>query len=130
MTNQELANYIEKTYGFKKELIQNIRSSGLGSVRFTVNGINYHGCTPYAGAQPMLWVESYAYTYYWRGTPVTEAYYKKFIEGRTIYLKKCIDADCGEWEWLDITFKTEAEALCFIRKFENPEMFDYDVKYE
>lgn len=130
MSEQELVNGIERFYGFKKELIRNVEQCGLWFVRFTVNNINYCGSISHAGAEPQLAVAGYTYKYYWQGTPVTEEYYKEFIEGQTIYLRKCIDAESGEWEWLEKTFKTPEEAEDYIETLDNPAIYGYDIRCE
>ena len=129
MKIQDVINAIEEYYGFKKELISNVKICGLWHVKFTVNNVNYYGCVSHAGAEPMLMVEGYSYPYYWRGIPVTEAYYKEFIEGRTIHLEKCIDEESGEWEYQEITFETPEEAEAYIKTLDNPRIYNYDIKY-
>ena len=97
-------------------------------MKFTVNNINYYGCVCHSGAEPMLSVEGYSHPYFWHGVPVTEKYYKEYIEGRTIYLRKCVDEDAGEWEWLDVTFESAEEAEEFIKTRKNQRIYSYDIK--
>lgn len=127
-TNEELCSSIEKFYGFKRELICNAQLCGLWHVRFTVNNINYYGHIPYHGAEPQLSVTGYEYKYFWHGSPVTEEYYKEFIEGKRINLQRCIDGEAGEWEFLDKTFNTPGEAEEYIATLDKPSMYSYDIK--
>ncbi len=128
MKEQEVINSIEKIYGFKKELIKNVEICGLWHVRFTVNSMKYYGCITFAGAEPLLEVEGYTYQYYWHKAPVTEEYYNKFIKGKIISLKRCVDAESGEWEWMEKTFTTEEAAETYIKTLDNSFMYDYDIK--
>ena len=127
---QNVVDTISKYYGFKKELITDIEMCGLWYVKFTVNNIRYYGSVCYYGALPMLSVAGYCHKYSWHGVPVTEEYYKRHIEGRTLYLRTCVDEDAGEWIWLDVTFKSVEEAEEFIKSRKNPAIYDYDIKYE
>lgn len=128
MNENKLVNSIEQIYGFKRELISNAKQCGLWHVRFTVNNINYYGCISHAGAEPVLMVEGYQYKYYWHGGPVKEAYYKEFIEGRTIHLTKCVDEESGDWEYQEVTFNTPEEAEAYIKTLDNPRIYSYDIK--
>lgn len=122
----EIKEAIAKTFGFKKELIKNASLCGLWHVRFEVNDIRFYGWIPYHGAVPQISVEGYNTKYYWHGTPVTEAYYKELIEGKTIRLYR-YNATKDDWEWMDKTFTSPKEAEEYIRGMESPEKYNYDI---
>lgn len=126
-SESSLKESIEKYYGFKKELICNVEQTGLWHVHFEVNGIKYYGWIAHAGALPQLKVLGSTNIYYWQSVPVTEDFYKECIEGHTIVLQHCINADTGEWENLGITFSTPADADKYIKQLDDPTMYNYDI---
>lgn len=125
----DLKRTIEEYFGFKRELIQDVEQCGLWHVRFTVNGIRYYGWVAYHGATPQLSVEGYATKYYWHKTPVTEEYYKEFIEGHCIRLQHYVnmEAQDGDWEWLNQTFSNPEAAETYIAGLDNPREYTYDI---
>lgn len=127
-TENELKAIIEKDYGFKFDLIKNPRLCGLWYLRFEVNGIKYYGRTPYHGALPMLQVEGYTANHYYKGTPLTEEYYKKHIHGKKLRLLKLIDTETGYYEDTGKRFATEEDVQTHIKQQKNPANWDYDLE--
>lgn len=128
-SEDDLKRNIEEYFGFKRELIQDVESCGLWHVRFTVNDIRYYGWVAYHGAVPQLSVAGYTTKYYWHKTPVTEEYYKKFIEGQCIRLVHYVNMESqdGDWEWQDRTFDNPEEAEEYIAGLNNPGEYTYEI---
>ena len=127
MDQEKLKKQIEECYGFKRELITEVRECGTWFVRFMVNDIIYTGKIPYYGAKPLLFVEGYN-ARHWKGIPITEDYYKQILEGNTIYLKHRVGGEEGSWERMNVTFPNEEAAKNYIRNLEEPEDYTYDVE--
>ena len=125
-SDEELRKSIEKTYGFKKELIRHPELCGYWHVRFEVNGIKYYGWIAHAGAMPQIKSEGSIAKYHDEyGTPVTNEYYNEYIKDKKICLFYCIDPNEGDWIKTNVEFKTQKEAERFIENTENPRLYKY-----
>ena len=51
---ERLAELIEQKFGFKKELVEDIREYGLNILQFKVKGIKYRGWTFESGTLPQI----------------------------------------------------------------------------
>jgi hypothetical protein len=124
-TDEQLKEYIERDYGFKKELIKNPELCGLWHLRFVVNGIKYYGYIAYAGALPQLIIEGYTAEYYDNfDTPVTEDYYNRCLKNCEIVLRRYVGED--DCEDMNISFNSQQEAKDYISKLDNPKEYFYD----
>lgn len=124
---EELIASIEKIFGFKKELIENPQQVGLWHVKFSVNGIKYHGSIPFHGAHPTLHNDGYITPYYYKDTPLEEWYYNTYIKGKPIMISKIINSESGDWEDTGIRCNDEGEAKKRISSMDNPENFWYEI---
>lgn len=126
-TEEELKNWVEETYGFKKELIQNPELCGMWFVQFEVNEIQYIGWVSFAGALPQIRCLGEKATYHNNhNTPVTEEYYNEYIKGKRIFLTHCIDRDGGDREKTNVEFKSQEEAEAYIKNLEDFYDYGYD----
>lgn len=125
-SKENLTDWIEESFGFKKELIENPELCGLWHVRFTVGSICYYGYVPYHGALPQLKVVGDTYKHHWKGTPVTEEYYEEFVKNEPIKLMRCVDLEAGDWKYTGKEFQTEEEAIEYIGCMSEADQTEYD----
>ena len=130
-SNEKLAELIEQDFGFKKELIEDIRKYGIGIVRFTVNGIKYCGWRFQSGILPQISivVEGYTSEHTWQGCPVTNEFYDTYIKGRKIKIFRCIGKERTNTD-TGIVVEDEEAAIAYINKQKKPEDYFYDVDVE
>lgn len=129
ITEDDLKACIEKDYGFRFDLIKNPVLCGLWCLRFEVNGIKYYGNTFFSGARPTLAVEGYTAKHYYKETPITEAYYKEYIQGKKWKLLKIIDAESGDYKDTGKRFNTEKDAQNYIKQQNEPANWYYDIEF-
>lgn len=126
-TEEELSESIERDFGFKRDLIQNLVLCGLWAIRFEVQGIKYYGYTVHSGACPQIFVEGNTYLYHDEGgTPVTEEYYNEYIKGGKTRILRVVDSETGEWEDTGIRYSSQKEAEEYLENLENAQDYRYD----
>lgn len=129
MNKENLLDFVEKNYGFKRELIKNPEKRGLAGVSFVVNGIKYFGHFPFHGAVPHIYVEGYTALHCdEHSIPVEDWYYDEFIKGKPAQIFHCVDREIGEWEDTGIRLKSQEEAQEYINSLDDREKDFY--KYE
>ena len=130
-SNEKLAELIEQDFGFKKELIEDIREYGIGIVRFTVRGIKYRGWRFQSGVLPQISVvvEGYTSEHTWQGCPVTNEFYDTYVKGRKIKIFRCIGEERTNTD-TGIIVGDEEAAIAYINNQLQPEDYFYDVDME
>ena len=127
VNEKQLILEIADTYGFREEKIR-ILSADTDNIHFVVCGIKYWSYRLSDGTLAAPVVEGYTDTSYtWKGSPVTEEYYKTHIEGKEIQLFQCVDPVCFKYEPVDRRFTSEAEVVAYISIQHNPALFHYNI---
>lgn len=129
--HEKIVEMIERDFGFKKELVEDIRELGIGIFQFTVKGIKYRCWRYQTGVLPQISVvvEGYTSEHTWQGCPVTNEFYDTYVKGRKIRVYKCVGEERTNTD-TGIAVDDEEAAIDYINKQKNPEDYFYDVDVE
>lgn len=128
---ERLAELIEQKFGFKKELVEDIREYGLNILQFKVKGIKYRGWTFESGTLPQISVivEGYTSEHTWKDCPVSNEFYDNYVKGRKIKIFRCIGEERTNTD-TKVVVEDEQAAIAYINKQLQPEDYFYDVDME
>ena len=129
--HEKLVEMIERDFGCKKELVEDIRELGTWIFQFTVKGITYRGWIYESGVLPQISIVVKGYTseHTWKGCPVTNEFYDTYVKGRKIRVYKCVGEERTNTD-TGIVVDDEKDAIAYINKQKKPDDYFYDVEDE